>query len=426
MLEKDKEIQKDCFCDRNYHEKEQVSFPAATKSRWVKPRENRLAHDEISLPVAVIRQSAIDNNRHWMQQFVDHHGVKLCPHGKTTMTPELFRQQLEAGAWGITVATAAQAKAAVLAGATNVLMANQLVGKANMNRVAELIQRSGIQYFCTVDSVVNARQLSDFFTGQGISLNVLIEFGVPGGRCGCRSPEAVLQLAREISELPALSLRGIELYEGVIHGGDEEKRVREFLGEALALMEEINALSLLRGPAIITGAGSAWYDVVTECLANLTDFTAIVRPGCYLIHDTGIYQDAQQKVMSRADRNQGYACKLGGDLQSALEVWAHVISRPEPGKIVIEMGKRDVAFDAGLPIPERAYRNGHSVSVEGFVSTTVMDQHTFIEIPHDSDVQVGDIMVFSTSHPCLTFDKWRYIAVSDDNDQVMEWVATYF
>lgn len=90
------------------------------------------------------------------------------------------------------------------------------------------------------------------------------------------------------------------------------------------------------------------------------------------------------------------------------------------------LGKRDVAFDAGLPIAERGYRNGEPISVEGLVSTAVMDQHTFVEVNPDSDIEVGDMIAFSTSHPCLTFDKWRYIAICDDEYQVTNWVETCF
>jgi D-serine deaminase-like pyridoxal phosphate-dependent protein len=130
--------------------------------------------------------------------------------------------------------------------------------------------------------------------------------------------------------------------------------------------------------------------------------------------------------MQRAEKNQGFACELGGDLSSALEVWAYVISRPQATKAIIGLGKRDVAFDAGLPIPERIYRDGAQLETAGLVATDVMDQHTFLSVPEDCDLQVGDMIAFSTSHPCLTFDKWRYIAISDDQHNVEHWVETAF
>lgn len=411
--------QKDCF----------VLTERGQKGRAVSQTENgvyRLVDEDISLPVAIIKQSALTNNLNWMQSFADHHQVKLSPHGKTSMTPNFFRQQLENGAWGITVATPAQAEIAAMAGAKRIIMANQLVGKTNIAIVEQLISEFDVDFYCCVDSPVNVQQLSQHFANTEQTLKVLIEFGVPGGRCGCRSPQEVLELAQTIQDAPALSLAGIEVYEGVIHGDNAEQDIRTFLKQALSSVESLESDGLITGQPIITGAGSAWYDVVAECLANLTDYLAIIRPGCYAIHDTGIYLDAQSKVLQRAQVNQGYACELGGDLESALEVWAYVISRPEPTKLVIGLGKRDVAFDAGLPIAERGYRNGEAISVKGLTATAVMDQHTFVETDGSSEIEVGDMIAFSTSHPCLTFDKWRYIAISDDDYQVTNWVETCF
>lgn len=411
--------QKDCF----------VLTERGQKGRAVSQTENgvyRLVDEDISLPVAIIKQSALTNNLNWMQSFADHHQVKLSPHGKTSMTPDFFRQQLENGAWGITVATPAQAEVAAMAGAKRIIMANQLVGKTNIAIVEQLIREFDVDFYCCVDSSVNVQQLNQYFANKKQTLKVLIEFGVPGGRCGCRSPQEVLELAQTIQDAPALSLAGIEVYEGVIHGDNAEQDIRIFLKQALSSVESLASDGLITGQPIITGAGSAWYDVVAECLANLTDYLAIIRPGCYAIHDTGIYLDAQSKVLQRAQVNQGYACELGGDLESALEVWAYVISRPEPTKLVIGLGKRDVAFDAGLPIAERGYRNGEAISVKGLTATAVMDQHTFVETDGSAEIEVGDMIAFSTSHPCLTFDKWRYIAISDDDYQVTNWVETCF
>lgn len=411
--------QKDCF----------VLTERGQKGRAVSQTENgvyRLVDEDISLPVAIIKQSALTNNLNWMQSFANHHQVKLSPHGKTSMTPDFFRQQLENGAWGITVATPAQAEVAAMAGAKRIIMANQLVGKTNMAIIEQLISEFDVDFYCCVDSSVNVQQLNQYFANKKQTLKVLIEFGVPGGRCGCRSPQEVLELAQTIQDTPALSLAGIEVYEGVIHGDNAEQDIRTFLNQALSSVESLASDGLITGQPIITGAGSAWYDVVAECLANLTDYLAIIRPGCYAIHDTGIYLDAQSKVLQRAQVNQGYACELGGDLESALEVWAYVISRPEPTKLVIGLGKRDVAFDAGLPIAERGYRNGEAISVKGLTATAVMDQHTFVETDGSAEIEVGDMIAFSTSHPCLTFDKWRYIAISDDDYQVTNWVETCF
>src|SRR6185312_10984395 len=105
------------------------------------PIDGQSLLEGVSLPAAVIFKAALAHNISWMQRFADDHGAKLAPHGKTTMTPALFRRQLDAGAWGITLAHAVQCDAAFQHGVTRLLMANQLVGTPNMAIIAGLVER---------------------------------------------------------------------------------------------------------------------------------------------------------------------------------------------------------------------------------------------------------------------------------------------
>ncbi|WP_429608493.1 hypothetical protein, partial [Staphylococcus aureus] len=54
------------------------------------------------------------------------------------------------------------------------------------------------------------------------------------------------------------------------------------------------------------------------------------------------------------------------------------------------------------------------VPLDGAVVTALNDQHTFVRVPEDAAVEVGDVIRFGLSHPCTTFDKWRALAVGDD------------
>ena len=95
-------------------------------------------------------------------------------------------------------------------GIQRVLMVNQLVGKANMQLIARLQQHyPTVDFICCIDSIDNARALSAFFASQQQTLNVMIELGVPGGRCGCRSTDTALALAKQAAQLPGLRLRGL-------------------------------------------------------------------------------------------------------------------------------------------------------------------------------------------------------------------------
>ena len=385
-----------------------------------------ILNEDVCLPAAVIKKAALENNIQWMQRYADTRGVSLAPHGKTTMTPWIFQQQQQAGAWAVGVGSAWQASIAMVSGVKRVLMVNQLVGKANMQLVSKLkSEYQDVDYLCCVDSIANAKTLSAFFSAQHQQLDILIELGVPGGRCGCRTAEQALMLAEEISGLPGLRLRGLELYEGVLHGENPQPKVEALLRDAAALACQLERY--VEGEFILTGAGSVWYDVVCNVWLDAqkpANCRVVIRPGCYITHDGGIYQEAQAELMAR----DKIACDLGGDLVSALELVAMVQSVPESDRAIVNFGKRDSAFDAGLPQPVAHYRQGKALGQPaGAIETTgIMDQHAMLKLKPGADVQVGDILVFSTSHPCLTFDKWKALLLVDEEYNVLDTLETAF
>ncbi|HZD48857.1 MAG TPA: alanine racemase, partial [Silvibacterium sp.] len=243
-----------------------------------------LLHEDLSLPVAVLYQDKLRHNLQWMRQFVEAYDMKLAPHGKTTMAPRLFDMQLTAGAWGITLATAHQTRVAYHHGVRRVLMANQLVGKQNMAIIANLLDDPAFDYFCLVDSAEQIEQLASCLRAAGKRVQVLVELGPDGGRTGVRDSDqldsvlAALDRSRD-----ALQLTGLEVFEGVL---DDEARIRSLLERAVSVTRALLEQGRFdRQPAILTGAGSAWYDVVAEVFSAARFGSAVelvLRPGCYL------------------------------------------------------------------------------------------------------------------------------------------------
>lgn len=384
--------------------------------------------EDVSLPVAVLRQSRMLHNLRWMQQFIQRYGVQLAPHGKTTMSPALFRMQLEHGAWGITLATAPQTQAAYAGGVRRVLMANQLVGKANMAIIARLQRDPTFSFCCLVDSADNLDDLGRYFAEAGQRLRVLIEYGATGGRTGLRTPQQEAALIEAITRWPqSIRLVGTELYEGVLQN---ETAIRALLRHVLERTRALADAGHFQEPEILlSGAGSAWFDVVAEEFTGQDlgkPLQIILRPGCYLTHDAGIYREAEQRFLA----SNPVAREMGQSLLPALQLWANVQSLPEPGLAIVALGKRDAAFDAGLPIPALHHRPGAQLpprSVpEDWRLTRMMDQHAFMTLPGNADVRVGDLLAFEISHPCLTFDKWRQLLLVDDEYRVTGAVETLF
>lgn len=386
-----------------------------------------LLREDLSLPAAVLYQDRLQHNLDWMKRFVDAYGVHLAPHGKTTMAPRLFEMQLGSGAWGITLATAPQAQVAYAHGVRRVLMANELIGKENMAIVGRMLQDPGFEFYCLVDSAEQIDRLGAFFSGIEARLQVLLEIGVMGGRTGVRDDE---QLAAVLAALDrwreSIALTGVEIYEGVL---DNEPAIRAFLERAENVTRRLlDEGKLQRRPALLSGAGSAWYDVVAEVFAatGLGDAIEIVlRPGCYLTHDVGAYRAAQEKILER----NPIARKLKQGLLPALHIWAYVQSIPEPERAIVGMGKRDAAFDSGFPTPALHCRPGDDLPRPAplhWSVTRMMDQHAYLDIALGDNLQVGDMIGFDISHPCLTFDKWRLLPIVNAGYDVIDLVQTFF
>jgi D-serine dehydratase len=126
----------------------------------------------------------------------------------------------------------------------------------------------------------------------------------------------------------------------------------------------------------------------------------------------------------------GAVPRTPGDVfQAALEVWGVVLSRPEPTRVIIGVGKRDASTDGLLPIAKKIVRKG-GTRPEPWSSLSrairVDDQHAYLEVDPSEDIAVGDFVGFGISHPCTTFDKWRAIPIVDDNYRVVNIANTFF
>jgi D-serine dehydratase len=386
-----------------------------------------LLREDLSLPSAVLYEDKLRHNLNWMRQFISAYGVKLAPHGKTTMAPRLFDMQLQAGAWGITLATAHQTQVAYAHGVRRVLMANQLVGKQNMAMIARLLRDPAFEFYCLVDSAAQIETLGRYFSNEGLRLNVLVELGVFGGRTGIRDDNQ-LQAALAALSLwkKSIALCGVEIYEGVLQ---DESAIRGFLHRAVEVTRKLASEDRFHhAPILLSGAGSAWYDVVAEVF-SATQFgdavDIILRPGCYLTHDVGAYREAQARILE----HNPIAHKMKSGLVPALHVWAYVQSVPEAERAIVGMGKRDVAFDSGLPAPASHFRPGNVTPQEAPVHwrvTKMMDQHAYLQIQPGDDLRVGDMIGFDICHPCLTFDKWRTLPILNADYQVIDIIQTFF
>lgn len=363
-------------------------------------REPRLA--ELWTPLLVLDQGALDDNIAFLAGWVAARDLELMPHGKTTMAPELWRRQLDAGATGITVATPWQLRVAVDAGIPAVMLANQLAQPEAIRWAADA--STGTRIWSWIDDPA-ALDGIERALGQAPArpLDVLVDLGRPGGRTGVRSLPAAVALAERIAASPAVRLAGVAGYEGAVAHG----RGAEGLDAARAFVDEILAAHDAFGPlyddgdVLVTAGGSAYPDVVGAAFAAAAQSDRarfVLRSGAYIVHDHGYYR-----------QNSPFE---GAGLRAAARGIARVVSRPEPGLALIDAGKRDFPYDEGLPVPLYAFTSGgERMPLPGAELSKLNDQHGFLRIPAGTPLTIGDTVVFGLSHPCTMFDKWQLVPV---------------
>jgi D-serine deaminase-like pyridoxal phosphate-dependent protein len=419
-------------------------------------RRPSLFGPEFTTPLLVLRESAVAHNISAMAAYCRRAGVRLAPHAKTTMAPQLIARQLAAGAWAVTAATIGQVQVYRAFGVPRVLLASELTDRNGVAWLAgQLAADPGFECYVYADSLPGVRLLAEGMAGGARPLPVLVELGYPGGRTGCRNRDEALTVAAAVTAAGPLRLAGVAGFEGLI-GHDRSPAT---LAAVAGYCRELRALAgalvgRARGPLILTAGGSAFFDLVVAELAfgwaSGTAPEVVLRSGVYLAFDHGRYAATAPGCLQRGQPQDPGSETGAGPLAAgkprvavagpgavaaadppalvpALELWAHVLSRPEPGLALANAGRRDVSFDAGFPVPLWVRSGtGPLRPAAGIRAVRLDDQHCYLSLPPDAELAPGDLVCLGVSHPCTTFDKWRVIPVADDSYQVVDAVHTFF
>lgn len=373
---------------------------------------------ELNTPLVTLDEQALNHNARTMAAWCRDHGVALAPHGKTTMSPQLWQLQLDHGAWGITLANVPQLRVARRFGHRTLMLANSLTSPADI-AWASAESAEGVRLVSWADSVRTVELLGEHAAAG--PLEVMVELGGVGGRTGARTVEEALDVARAVHRAPNLVLSGVGGYEGALAHERTEADLgiaREYLERVAELHRRAAGLYDVERPFLSAG-GSAFFDVVAEVLQPVAEETGadvIVRAGAYLVHDAGFCRGVSPLTGTEHE------------FANAMTGWARVVSQPEPGLAIVDVGRRDVSFDVGLPTiaaaceapggPEREFR-GDVVELN--------DQHGYVRYAEDQEApRVGEVLRLNLSHPCTVLDKWAVLPVLDAEGTVTDLVTTYF
>ncbi|OIV39099.1 amino acid deaminase [Mangrovactinospora gilvigrisea] len=401
------------------------AIPASAHGRTVEEfLAERPRLSSFGTPLLTLDEGALAHNLDLMARWTAERGLLLAPHGKTTMAPRLWQRQLDAGAWGITVANLPQLRVARAFRTSRVMLANTLLDPAGLAWLAEQLDGDPEFAFASwVDSVRSVELMDAALRAAGARrpVDVIVELGGAGGRTGARDGATALAVAEAVRAAGTLRLAGVGGYEGALAhdaGAAGLAAVDGYLRAIAALHGRLEARYEVDAP-IVTAGGSAYFDQVAEVLGPLARAGArvVLRSGAYLVHDDGFYRGISPLV-----RGGGAA---GERFRAAMHGWARVVSRPEDALALLDGGKRDFPYDEGLPEPQLVRGGGR---LDGASVSAVNDQHAFLR--DAPGVREGDLVRLGLSHPCTAFDKWTLIPVVDDADAddptVVDLIRTVF
>ncbi len=350
----------------------------------------KLSKYDLDTPALVLDARALRNNIEQMARFFSGQRAKLRPHAKTHKCPQIARLQLEAGAIGITCAKLGEAEALADV-ASDILIANQVVGAQKLARLVALQRRADVMV--AVDCREHVGALSQAAWAAGATLRVLVEVDVGMGRCGVASAEEALELARIVSRAPGLRFCGLQGYEGhAVMIPDPGKR-RETAEAAMAYLVGVRRYIEGHGlpVEIVSGGGTGTYNI------------------------TGAYPGVDEvQAGSYATMDAKYA-GIVPEFQPALTVLCTVISRPAADRAILDAGLKAVTSEFGMPLV---------VGLEEVQCRRLAEEHAILEGPGASKLRVGDKVELIPSHGCTTINLHERYYVLEGETVVDEWPIT--
>jgi len=323
---------------------------------------------EADTPCLLLDMDLVEANIEEMARRFKGRACQLRPHVKTHKLPLIALAQIKAGAIGVTCAKLSEAEIFFEHGVDNILVANVVAGETKLRRLARLARDRDLTV--CVDDPQGAAQISAAAREAGTRIKVLVEVNVGINRCGVAPGEPALDLAREVAGLDNLIFKGVMGYEGGMFLQDPEEKARRCDRANRLLVDTAELIRRNHIPVEIVSAGGSNTHLLTGLHPGITE----IQVGSYVTMDR---------------HNQDY----GLDFHQALTVLATVISRPEPGRAVIDAGMKALSLDAGLPV----------CLDEGLTLTALNEEHGHLAVADPGRaLSPGDKVELVPSHGCTT------------------------
>jgi len=319
--------------------------------------------EDLDTPVLIVDLDALEENLDRYQRYFTEHKIGLRPHIKTHKTLAIAHQQMKRGAIGITCQKLGEAEVMVAGGVDqDVLIPYNIIGADKLDRLMALSRRTRLTV--AADSAYTVEGLSAAAHRASATLGVIVELGV-GGRAGVPTPQAALELARQIAHAPGLELRGIMAF-------PTSAQTRPVIQETLALFDKDGL------PHPIVSGGSTASALLAHEVPELTEH----RAGEYCVGGVGHLRRGTHTVA-----------------QCALRVLMTVVSRPTPDRAILDGGSKSLSAsviqDDGHP------SMGYIVEYPQARFSGASEEHGHVDVSAcDPKPRIGERVQVLPVHPC--------------------------
>ena len=359
------------------------------------PAEIGMRLADVDTPALLVDLDAFERNLDAMAGNVSGAGVRLRPHAKTHKCAVIARRQMALGAVGVCCQKVSEAQALAMAGVTDVLVSNQVVGRRKIEHLVALAREAKIGV--CVDDAGNATEIGAAAAAAGVTIDVLVEIDVGAGRCGVAPDGEALVLARRVASTDGLRFAGLQAYHG------SAQHIRDYAERRQAIDA---AASMAR--ATVESLAEAGIECETVAGAGTGTWQFEAASGVYNELQAGSYIFMDVDYAKNFDETGSPFTAF----EHALFVYATIMSRPVQSRAVLDAGLKAFATDCGMP---------RLADIESATVLNASDEHAVVDpAASNASLAVGDKVRLIPGHcdPTVNLYDW-YVCVRGDRVEAL-------
>jgi D-serine deaminase-like pyridoxal phosphate-dependent protein len=357
--------------------------------------------EQVDSPALLVYPDRVKENIRILKRMIDD-PLRLRPHVKTNKCKEAAQLMMQAGIHKFKCATIAEAEMLGMCKAADVLLAYQPVGPKLQRFIALIKKYSETKFSCLTDNKESAKEMSDEFIKNKLTVAVYIDLNVGQNRTGIEPGEKGIGLYKYCAEQKArlndtvgqgITPVGLHAYDGHLHQPDIADRTRESnlaFSRVEAMVEKLKSAGFPE-PVIVAG-GSPTFPIHAK-RKNIE-----CSPGTFIYWDKGYLDNCAEQAFL-----------------NAAVVLARIISLPAENKICIDLGHKSIAAENELN--KRVYfLNAPELK---FISHS--EEHLVAETNRDHSYKPGKVLYGLPWHICPTVSLYERAYTVENKKLSGEW-----